>query len=484
MSVDSPFLRFGNMPRTREELEKKHKDYEAWLPEWQFYIRSYFGGKLYRDGDYLLRHPFESAGNYARRKKIAYFYNYCQPIVDIFVAHLNKPNHNRDYGNLTDDVLFKSFLKDADLEGTSYVEFFKVAGRFASIYGRSTIVVDKPSITASTVAEAQSKDIRPYCTLVTPENVLDWEYVRLDSGRPVLNWIKIREHQSEDKTQYRIWSREGWELWEVGKTGKAKEVRSGTHNLNEVPVVNLFNKRGSTRMIGQSDIQDISDINKNIYYLCSDAKEIIENTAFPMISMPYDTGSEEKEVGPRQILEFDPETQHRPAWLEPPHSSLSEIREWISQDMKEIFRIANLGGMINVETSKQPWSGPGQEIQSNRLTAAMSQKADFAEEGEQSILRLWAKWEGKEFDGSVEYQRDFAIRDITIALQNAMSAQSARVDSALFVKENQKKIVTSVLPKLSEEKRKAIFKEIDTAEVEITPVENRGDNNFNDKQEV
>lgn len=471
-------MRYGYM--TKEELETKHKDYEAWLPEWEFYIRSYYGGKLYRDGDYLLKHPFESPTNYERRKKIAFFYNYCQPIVDIFVAHLNKPNHNRDYGNLTNDVLFKSFLEDADFEGTSYVEFFKMAGRFASIYGRSTIVVDKPSITASTVADAQAKDIRPYCTLVTPENVMDWEYIRLPSGKPVLNWIKIREHQSKKKTQYRIWSRVGWELWEVDDKGKVTKASSGDHDLEEVPVVNLFNKRGPMRMIGQSDIQDIADINKNIYYLCSDAKEIIENTAYPMMSMPYEQGgAEEKETGPTSILEFPPDAQHRPAWLEPPHSSLEEIREWISQDMKEIFRIANLGGMINVETSKQPWSGPGQEIQSNRLTAAMSQKADFAEEGELSILRLWAKWEGKKFGGSIDYQRDFAIRDLTVALQNAMSAQKATVDSVLFVKENQKKIVTSTLPKLSEEKRKEIFKEIDDAEVTTAPVEDRGDNNFN-----
>ncbi len=485
MSVDGPFLRLGNMPRTREELEKVNNEYKAWLPEWQFFIRSYFGGKHYKDGNYLLKHAFESSTNYTRRKSIAYFYNYCQPIVDIFVAHLYKPSHERDYGNLTDNVLFKNFLENADYDGTSYEEFFKTAERFASIYGRVTIVVDKPSVSTSTVAEAQEQDIRPYLTLVTPENVLDWEYIRLNTGRTVLNWIKIREFVSDEKTSYRIWFRDHWELWEITKDGKVTQVSGDTHDIGEVPVVNLLNKRGSigTRMLGQSDIQDIADVNKNIYYLCSDAKEIIENTAFPMISMPYENqggGAEEKETGPKQILEFDPETQHRPAWLEPPHSSLSEIREWIMQDMKEIFRIANLGGMINVETSKQPWSGPGQEIQGNRLTAAMAQKADFAEEGELAVLSLWAKWQGIAFDGKIEYQRDFAIRDITIALQNSMNAQKAVINSAMFVKENQKKIVSSALPKLSEEKRKAIFAEIDAAEVVTIPVEN-GDNTSNDE---
>jgi len=470
---------------TKAEIEAVHPIYKEWLPEWQFYIHSYYGGKHYRDGSYLVQHPFESVGNYERRKKIAYFYNYCQPIVDIFVSHLNRPKHERDYGSLKGDALFSRFLRDADFEGTSYTEYIKVVERYASIYGRVTVVVDKPNIKASTVLEAEENDIRPYCTTFTPENVLDWRYVRLDSGRYVLDMIKLREYTDAEVTIYRIWTRTGWELWEGSKKDKdAVLIDSGAHELGEVPVVNVYNKRGSDRMLGQSDLQDIADINKNIYYLCSDAKEVIENTAFPMLAEAHQSSSgETQEVGPKNIVGFDGDVANgKPFWLEPPHSSLAEIREWVSQDKMEIFRIANLGGMINVETSKQPWSGPGQEMQSNRLTAAMSQKADLAEDGEVAILTLVAKWEGREFDGSVDYKRDFAVRDITASLTNAINAQGARVDSALFVKENQKKIVTSSLPTLKDELRAKIFEEIDNAEVTIIPVEDGGDNNSNKEE--
>ena len=457
---------------TKKELVQTHKLYDAWLPEWEFYVRSYYGGKNYRDGDYLLKHPFESEPNYKRRKEIAYFYNYCQPITDIFVSHLNKPRHKRDFGALGENILFKKFLLDADYEGTSYKEFMKSVEKYASIYGRVTIVIDMPSMEVGTLAEAAELDIRPYCTIITPERVLDWKYIRLNSGRFVLDRIKIKEHEEEGSIQYRIWTRFGWELWEVKETEtEAILLDLGTHDIGEVPVVNWYNKRGSERMLGQSDLQDIADINKNIYYLCSDAKEIIENTAFPMLAAATEQGGdEEKETGPRSIFEFDGELPNsKPFWLEPPHSSLEELREWINQDMTEIFRIANLGGMINVETSKQPWSGPGQEMQSNRLTAAMSQKADLAEEGEVSILKLVGKWLGVDFDGKIDYERDFAIRDITLALQNAMSAQSAKIDSVTFIKENQKKIVDGALPKLREDTRKVIYKEIDDAEVSIEP---------------
>jgi len=92
---------------TKKELEKTHPHYERHLNEWQFFVRSYFGGKFYRDGNYLIQHPFESSANYSRRKDIAYYYNYCSPIVDIFVSHLFRKPAKRDYGSLKGDPLFE-----------------------------------------------------------------------------------------------------------------------------------------------------------------------------------------------------------------------------------------------------------------------------------------------------------------------------------------------------------------------------------------
>ena len=464
---------------TKADLEKEHEVYKEWKDEWVFYIRSYLGGKDYRDGKYLVKHPLESVDNFKRRKESAYFYNYCQPIVDIFVSHLYKDKPIRDFGSLTDDALFKSFLIDADLEGTSWHEFIKIAQRYASIYGRVSIVVDKPTASATTKAEAEEFDLRPYVSFVTPENILNWRFIRLSSGRPVLDMIKIREVKTKDEALYRIWTREDWALWEVDKAGKVNARGGATHDLGQVPVINLFNKRGGLRMVGLSDLKDIADINKNIYYLCSDAKEIIENTAFPMLALPFEKGgkNEETKIGTTSIQEFDPtEPNAKPFWLEPPHTSLPEIREWVDQDTTEIFRIANMGGIKTTETSVQPWSGAALAIQNQRLSSILSQKADFAEEAELAILRLWAKWEGKEFDGTIEYLRKYDLKDVTTELQNAITAQKARVDSVAFAKEVQKKIVKTTLPTADDAKRKEIFDEIEAADVSTEPVADNSNN--------
>ncbi len=447
---------------TLEELEKTHPHYDAWVNEWIFYIRSYLGGALYKKADYLLQHPFESAANYMRRKEIAYYYNYCGPIVDIFVSHLFRRSARREYGSLSGDPLFKSFLRDADHEGSSFTQFMREAQRFAAVYGRVSIVVDNPSSYALTRAEAISDDIRPYVTLITPENLLDWSFTRLPSGKPVLEMVKIRE----ERNRYRIWTRSLWELWEADREGGEAVLRDfGEHDLGVVPVVNLYNKRSGLRMVGTSDLQDIADINKNIYYLCSDAKEIIENTAFPMLAMPFSKGAgeEEREIGPRNILQFDPaEPNARPYWLEAPHSSLTEIREWVRQDIAEIHRIAKLGGVKSAEDFSKMRSGIAIELEYQQLYATLSEKADNIEQAETMVLDLWARWYGGRFDGAIDYPDDFSVRDMARDLDSAIKAQSAVVDSVTFRKELQKKIATTVLPKMPEETRARILDEIDS----------------------
>lgn len=445
---------------TREELETTHPLYDSLRDEWLFHIRSYFGGRMYKEGNYLLQHPFESTANYGRRKSTSYYYNYCGPIVDIFVSHLFRKDAVREYGSLAGDGLFNAFLADSDLEGNTFRHFMRDAQRFASVYGRVSIIVDKPQVIPVTRAEAEEHGIRPYISLVTPENLLDWSFARLPySGRVVLDSVKVREAPDT----YRIWNRDGWELWQIPSgTGEVRLADAGWHGLGEVPVVNLYNKRSGTRMAGLSDIQDIADINRNIYYLCSDAREIIENTAFPMLAVPYSrNGAAEREVGPRNILEFDPaEPNARPYWLEAPHSSLSEIREWVQRDIEEIYRIAKLGGVKAAEDSAAR-SGVAIELEYQQLYSTLSEKADNLEQAEARVLELWARWEGRTFDGRIDYPDDFSVRDIDRDLRTVISARGAAVQSRTFDMELQKRIVRAALPKTDDGTLTRIIEEID-----------------------
>lgn len=463
---------------TREEFLKTHPLYESFLTEWNYHNRSYLGGRYYREGNYLLQHPFESDTNYARRKETAYFYNYCSPIIDILVSYLYWKSPERTYGKLSTETvpprkpktLFDSFWWNVDYEGTSFDQFMRKTQRYAGIYGRVSIIVDKPQIVATSLLEELEMDVRPYLTIVTPENLLDWTYVTI-SGRPVLESVKIAEEWGgAGPSKVRVWTRSGWELWILNEKKEVILADAGMHALGEVPIVNIYNRRSGTRMIGVSDLQDIADINKNIYYLCSAAKEIIENTAFPMLAMPFDkTGaSEVEEVGPKNIIQFDPEQPNsHPFWLEAPHSSLAEIREWIQQDTQEIARIAKMGGLRNTETSTQPWTGVAIRAQMEQLKSSLVEKADNAEQAELDIFNLWAAWQGEKFTGEVKYRKDFDIEDLTLALDSAIKAVNGKVKSVVFERERQKKVVSSALPEIDEAKRVQIFTEIDDETDEI-----------------
>ena len=464
---------------TRQELEKTHKHYDAFKDGWLFYRRSYLGGQFYRDGNYLLQHSFESNATYKRRKEISYYYNYCTPIIDIFISYLYRRGPERSYGALSPEpvpprrprTLFDSFWWNCDFEGSTLDQFIREAQKAASIYGRVSIIVDTPRVQASTQAEAIEQDLRPYLVLITPEMLLDWRYAREANGKPVLVFVKILETEDTDENgiaykDYRIWTCNKWELWRLRKNSSAPElIGSGDVPLGEIPLVNLYNKRMGMRMNGISDIQDIAHINKNIYYLCSDAKEIIENTAFPMLALPYQRGgSETREVGPKNILEFDPEQPNgKPFWFEPPHSSLTEIREWVQMDAQEIARIAMMGGLRNVETSTQPWSGASITAQNQQLHSVLVEKATNAEQAELDIFRLWAKWQGTTFDGNVVYPREFDVKDLALSLQNLINARGAGVASAAFERERQKAVAAVVLPGLDEAIRDSIKAEIDNS---------------------
>lgn len=465
---------------TNEELIAKHSDYEAHLPSWEFFSNSYFGGKRYRDGKYLMQHAFESLENFTRRQELAYYYNYCQPIVDIFVSLLYKQTPERDFGSLKGDLLFESFLKDSDLEGNSFQEFVREAERYAGVYGRVSVIVDRPSISTDTVLEARDNDIRPYLTLITPEHIIDWEYVRLGNGRTVLDMVKVVEEWNGDNPSIiRIWTRDGWELFSIDEDMpegvNVKSIDSGTYDFGRVPMVNLYNKNSTTRMLGLSDLEDIADINKNIYSLCSDSLEIIENTAYPMLAMAYETGGEEtKETGPKNIMQFDGEVANsKPFWLEAPHTSLAEIREWISQNRSTIYRIANLSGIKNSGDSKQPWSGTALEIENQQRDAVLSEKAANAEQFENKILDLYALWEGEEFDGNIDYPSDFSIKDVDLSTSHIINTlRDVKFDSVELQRWLEKKLAKNLLKQdLSDEESKKLEEDIDDSKRIEAPVE-------------
>ena len=87
----------------------------------------------------------------------------------------------------------EAFIKDANLDGQNFNSFMREAQIWSSVYGHVWLMMDKPQSNAGTRAEEMAQEIRPYVTLITPENVYDWRWERQPSGRHELVYLKIRE---------------------------------------------------------------------------------------------------------------------------------------------------------------------------------------------------------------------------------------------------------------------------------------------------
>jgi hypothetical protein len=455
---------------TKDELTKEHEIYTAWVAEWRFYIAAYFGGKRYRDGNYLLKHPLESPDNYDRRKKMAYYYNYCAPIVDIYNSILYHTEPERNFGSMKNDSAIKSFRADADFNGNSFKQFMREAQRFASVYGRISILVDKSDFEPATQAMAEELDIRPYLTIIPPENITNWNFIREINGRQVLGSVTIKEGES----LYRVWTPYSWSLYSTkgneSTGGEMIPLATGDHDLGRVPIVQLYNKTTLDKMIGTSDLEDIAGTNRNIYYLCSDAHEVVENTAFPMLAVAEERGGdgEPKKVGPKNVQEFDPEAKDaKPFWLEANHTSLEAIEARIERNAKEIYKMANLAG-IKTSDSVQPMSGIALAIENQQRDASLAEKAVNMEQAETQVLELVALWQGQEFDGSSKYKDNYDIKDMDTDIQNALSVLGqAEIQSRTMIRELHKKISRSLLPKVGDATQEKIADEIDKFTFEV-----------------
>lgn len=166
-----------------------NNEYDRHLPDWVVYLNAYEGGRNWTaNAHYLFSHQREAAEDRAFRLKRAVYYNYARTIVDLFTSHLFR----RDVARESDGPLYGRFLENADGRGASMNSFVRSrVAPMALALGMAYVVVDKPAATAeySTLAEEIEDGNLPYCTLVLPQDVVNWR----EDRRGALEWIVIRE---------------------------------------------------------------------------------------------------------------------------------------------------------------------------------------------------------------------------------------------------------------------------------------------------
>ena len=386
-----------------------HPEWRKNIKRWQYYSDSYNGGNDYRSGEYLTRYILESGGDYESRIRNTALDNHCKSVIETYNSFLFRLPPMREYGSIDQDPALDSFLADADLDGRNFNAFMRDTCTFASVYGNVWVGVDKPNTVVGTRADELEQGIRPYVNLLTPENVLDWKYARQPSGRYALTEITILDGMDEENAYYRIITPETIQL-RIKVAGKPETqiMQEMKNTVGVVPYVAVYAGRGVERGVGVSDIADIADMQRSIYNEYSELEQLIRISNHPSL---VKTSQTEAAAGAGAIIDLpeDLDPNLKPYLLEPSGSGISHIIESISNKVDAINRMANMGGTR--ATATRQMSGVALETELQILNARLSQKADLLELAEEQIWRLWAIFQGKVFDGVIDYPDNFNIHD-------------------------------------------------------------------------
>jgi len=446
------------MAYSRQDILDTHKDYSSNVSNWEYYIRSFNGGYDYMIGQYLNRYNLELDNEFNQRLANTPCDNHCKNIVQIYSSFLFRTKASRDFGNMAEEPTLERFLKDSDLEGNNFNTVMKSAQNYASIYGHCFMILDKPKIQTKTRAEELDQDIRPYLSIVTPENVLDWNFKRQANGKYVLDYLKIREEVDKNGGTYiRVWYQDRVDtLYVEDQRTEPTLIDTADNQIGKIPAVILYNAKSHKRGIGQSDLVDISDLQRAIYNEYSEIEQLIRLTNHPSL---VKTNSVNASAGAGAIIEMPDEMEPnlKPYLLQPSGQNLNAIMDSIARKVESINRIAHTGAVRNTKT--QISSGIALQTEFELLNARLSEKADNLELAEEQIFKIYADYQNTTFDGEINYPDTFNIRDYATDLLFYQQAKAINVPSPSLIKEIDKEIARAVVD--DDSKLSEIFDEID-----------------------
>lgn len=477
------------MSFVKDIIETKHPIYISNVNYWDFLLQSYEGGKDYTNAfvsgntaqtslkDYmfrvfiqgkeqvqniqqsnLFRHPKERTEDYNERMRMSFYYNFCAPIIDIYTNHLFKDSVVTDFGDIENTV--EEISENFDLKNSSIEEFRRELAESCQIYGHSFVVIDSPNISEDLIITRQDQIERrafPYGTIYPPQAVINWSLD--ETGAPY--WVMLVECAPSNQDfrtynknatvnwNYKLWTRDEWYLYDKDYN----EIAKGVHGLGVVPIICVFDKksRKAVNFLGVSSLADISFIARDIYNSCSELKQILRDQTFAFLAIQgTSTEYDELSVGTSKAILY-PEGRSVPQYVSPPPTNAEVYFNHIDRQVRKIYQLAKLeGGSATQEQSAIQQTGVSKAWDFNETNTALAKKALNMEDAETKVWGLIALWEGKEFDGRIQYANEFSVSSFMDDLVEAEKAGRLALGET-FDLEIRKAIHKKKFPRASEE---------------------------------
>lgn len=469
---------------TVRDMRATHPKYADNWTEWVFLTASYEGVRQLVRLGVIKKHEREDTSTFVRRMSELYGFNFPKIVVELVNFYLFKKEPKRTIPEqLSNDWAWKAFLKDCNRCGEPFSDYIADQARWAAVMGHVGFLVDKPNYNADNRAEEKRLGIYPYLSAYHPPAILDWEFERDLTGKYVLTYLKLKENTEDGINRYRLWWLDEWRLYEEPTDGITDDqtlfsgdepvrlIEAGPNRLGEIPFVFMNNLKGRNGVIGVSDIHEIARIDLSCIRDLSQINEIVGYNAFPMLLAPMYEEDEpaQDDAGPRVVYEFDPDKPNaKPEWMIPAAAdSLEAIWNGIDRKAREIYRIANAGGLQAQGSPSVTKSGVALAAEFQQLNAKIIQKAVNAEQAENQILYFWLKWQRMEqYTGKarIERSRDYDVHNLAQDLADALTAKTI-VRSKTFQAEVEKNVAKAVLPTADDRTMIQIESEIDAPRI-------------------
>jgi len=439
----------GDETNILDYVLESHSVYQYYINRWAFLNDAYTGGLDWYAGKNLEPYYKESREDYEMRLRMTGLDNHVRTVTGIYNSFLYRRPIHRQLGEIENDSGFESFMRDADLDGQSFDSWIKGVSTKAMVYGQVWILLDKSDAEVATKADELNLGIRPYVSMFTPENVLDFEWERQANGAYELTYLKIKE-EVVNKTQYiREYTKDSISVYRVDAQEKtAKLHKEYPNTVGKIPAVCVYASRSNTRGLGHSLISDIADLQKNIFEEYNECIQLIRISNHPSLVLQEGV---EASAGAGSIVKL-PSNQDpnlRPYLLQPNGGNIQAILDSIEKKIEAIDRMACLGGIRSLESRRL--SGIALTVEFNLLSAKLSDIASQMEHAEEQIWKLYAEFQGIEYTGEIEYTRNFSIQDKANDIAMLKMAKDAKIEDANIRRKIDEKIYETVTDELMEE---------------------------------
>jgi hypothetical protein len=403
--------------------QREHPLYTDNSSKWEMYLNSALGGSDFINEEYLFSHQLEDSEYYDERLERAYYLNFCDTIPKLYNSFIFRAEVQRPPNK--DLTLFR---ENTDGRGTKISEFVKRCGYFASIFGAIHALVDVPANGGKSLskAEAATRGIYPYASIIFPSQLKDWALDRFGNFK----WILLEgEHyndsdpdvERETETYYKLITTEEWRVED--RDGKPfsyddKTPNKGKNPLGVVPLATMYHTDVNDDKMGESLIKDIVYVNRTILNWCSCIDEQIERQTFSQLIVPDDgTLAEASEttddplhkLGTSNMWTFPHDASHPPAYISPNTENINIIWQLVMDHIKEIYRMAGLlGGTSDLYSSR---SGRQSQFSFIGVNSTLAEKSAKYEKFEDDISRLALMQQNKKADDyeSVKYPSNFDV---------------------------------------------------------------------------